>query len=220
MLQYRAQQYHYRRRGCVSPALVYGCSTKCSVKLSLETNTSVNSLHLRSLCGKPPPGRRSGEGQGLFTHGRVGSPNNPTPFHPPYPEIKKIIGEIRYGLLVFCVAAQSAYHGSEAACAGQIAYMSHASLLHEVPGALGRSGFVQRSHALSSLANVAPRCFSQVRDQRSCFGRRLDAFGRRSFPTTRRVFSSSGRAKLADSGSPHDVPRRAEQCKQYRRHAA
>jgi murein tripeptide amidase MpaA len=35
-----------------------------------------------------------------------GSPDNPTPFHPPYPEMKKIIDEITSGLLAFCVAAQ------------------------------------------------------------------------------------------------------------------
>jgi murein tripeptide amidase MpaA len=35
-----------------------------------------------------------------------GSPDNPTPFHPPYPEMKTIIDEITSGLLAFCVAAQ------------------------------------------------------------------------------------------------------------------
>jgi len=34
-----------------------------------------------------------------------GSPSNPTPFHPPYPEMKKIIDEVTAGLLAFCVAA-------------------------------------------------------------------------------------------------------------------
>jgi len=35
-----------------------------------------------------------------------GSQDNPTPFHPPYPEMKKIIDEVTCGLLAFCVAAQ------------------------------------------------------------------------------------------------------------------
>jgi murein tripeptide amidase MpaA len=34
-----------------------------------------------------------------------GSPENPTPFHPPYPEMQKIIQEITSVLLAFCVAA-------------------------------------------------------------------------------------------------------------------
>jgi murein tripeptide amidase MpaA len=34
-----------------------------------------------------------------------GSPNNPTPFHPPYPEMQKIIQEITSALLAFCIAA-------------------------------------------------------------------------------------------------------------------
>jgi murein tripeptide amidase MpaA len=34
-----------------------------------------------------------------------GSPSNPTPFHPPYPEMSKIIQEITAALLAFCVAA-------------------------------------------------------------------------------------------------------------------
>jgi carboxypeptidase T len=34
-----------------------------------------------------------------------GSQNNPTPFHPPYPEMKKIIQEITSALLAFCIAA-------------------------------------------------------------------------------------------------------------------
>ena len=34
-----------------------------------------------------------------------GSPNNPTPFHPPYPEMQQIIQEITGGLLAFCIAA-------------------------------------------------------------------------------------------------------------------
>lgn len=35
-----------------------------------------------------------------------GSPDNPTPFHPPYPEMKKIIDEVTSGLLAFCISAQ------------------------------------------------------------------------------------------------------------------
>ncbi len=35
-----------------------------------------------------------------------GSPDNPTPFHPAYTEMKKIIDEITCGLLAFCVKAQ------------------------------------------------------------------------------------------------------------------
>ncbi|GJH18447.1 peptidase M14 [Caballeronia novacaledonica] len=35
-----------------------------------------------------------------------GSPDNPTPFHPPYPEMKRIIDEITCALLAFCVAAE------------------------------------------------------------------------------------------------------------------
>ena len=31
-----------------------------------------------------------------------GSEDNPTPFHPPYPEMKKIIAEMTSGLLAFC----------------------------------------------------------------------------------------------------------------------
>jgi carboxypeptidase T len=31
-----------------------------------------------------------------------GSEDNPTPFHPPYPEMKKIIAEVTSGLLAFC----------------------------------------------------------------------------------------------------------------------
>jgi carboxypeptidase T len=34
-----------------------------------------------------------------------GSPNNPTPFHPPYAEMQKIIQEITAALLAFCIAA-------------------------------------------------------------------------------------------------------------------
>ncbi|WP_109481842.1 M14 family metallopeptidase [Paraburkholderia sp. C35] len=34
-----------------------------------------------------------------------GSPDNPTPFHPAYPEMKQIIDEVTAGLLAFCVAA-------------------------------------------------------------------------------------------------------------------
>jgi carboxypeptidase T len=34
-----------------------------------------------------------------------GSPKNPTPFHPPYPEMKQIIDEITSGLLAFCISA-------------------------------------------------------------------------------------------------------------------
>ena len=34
-----------------------------------------------------------------------GSENNPTPFHPPYPEMKKIIAEMTSGLLAFCIEA-------------------------------------------------------------------------------------------------------------------
>jgi murein tripeptide amidase MpaA len=34
-----------------------------------------------------------------------GSPNNPTPFHPPYPEMRRIIDEITAALLQFCVSA-------------------------------------------------------------------------------------------------------------------
>jgi len=34
-----------------------------------------------------------------------GSPNNPTPFHPPYPEMKQIIQEITAALLQFCLRA-------------------------------------------------------------------------------------------------------------------
>jgi murein tripeptide amidase MpaA len=34
-----------------------------------------------------------------------GSPSNPTPFHPPYPEMQKIIREITSALLAFCLAA-------------------------------------------------------------------------------------------------------------------
>jgi murein tripeptide amidase MpaA len=34
-----------------------------------------------------------------------GSPSNPTPFHPPYPEMQKIIQEITSALLAFCIAA-------------------------------------------------------------------------------------------------------------------
>ena len=34
-----------------------------------------------------------------------GSPNNPTPFHPFYPEMAKIIQEIVAALVAFCVAA-------------------------------------------------------------------------------------------------------------------
>ena len=34
-----------------------------------------------------------------------GSPNNPTPFHPPYTEMRKIIQEVTAGLLEFCVRA-------------------------------------------------------------------------------------------------------------------
>jgi len=34
-----------------------------------------------------------------------GSPHNPTPFHPPYPEMRKIIDEITAALLQFCVSA-------------------------------------------------------------------------------------------------------------------
>ena len=34
-----------------------------------------------------------------------GSPDNPTPFHPPYPEMKQIIQEITAALLQFCVSA-------------------------------------------------------------------------------------------------------------------
>ncbi|MEA2238996.1 MAG: hypothetical protein QOC81_3720 [Thermoanaerobaculia bacterium] len=34
-----------------------------------------------------------------------GSPNNPTPFHPPYPEMKQIIKEITAALLQFCLRA-------------------------------------------------------------------------------------------------------------------
>ncbi len=34
-----------------------------------------------------------------------GSPNNPTPFHPPYSEMKKIIQEITAALFDFCVRA-------------------------------------------------------------------------------------------------------------------
>lgn len=35
-----------------------------------------------------------------------GSPQNPTPFHPPYPEMKQIIDEVTSGLLAFCISAQ------------------------------------------------------------------------------------------------------------------
>ena len=34
-----------------------------------------------------------------------GSSNNPTPFHPPYPEMQKIIQEITSALMAFCIAA-------------------------------------------------------------------------------------------------------------------
>jgi murein tripeptide amidase MpaA len=34
-----------------------------------------------------------------------GSPTNPTPFHPPYPEMQKIIQEITAALFAFCIAA-------------------------------------------------------------------------------------------------------------------
>lgn len=34
-----------------------------------------------------------------------GSPSNPTPFHPAYPEMKQIIDEVTSGLLAFCIAA-------------------------------------------------------------------------------------------------------------------
>jgi carboxypeptidase T len=34
-----------------------------------------------------------------------GSPNNPTPFHPPYSEMREIISEIPGALLAFCIAA-------------------------------------------------------------------------------------------------------------------
>jgi hypothetical protein len=34
-----------------------------------------------------------------------GSPTNPTPFHPPYPEMKQIIQEITAALLQFCLRA-------------------------------------------------------------------------------------------------------------------
>jgi murein tripeptide amidase MpaA len=34
-----------------------------------------------------------------------GSPQNPTPFHPPYPEMKQIIDEVTSGLLAFCIQA-------------------------------------------------------------------------------------------------------------------
>ena len=34
-----------------------------------------------------------------------GSQNNPTPFHPAYPEMQKIIQEITAALLAFCIAA-------------------------------------------------------------------------------------------------------------------
>jgi hypothetical protein len=34
-----------------------------------------------------------------------GSASNPTPFHPPYPEMAKFIQEITSALLAFCVAA-------------------------------------------------------------------------------------------------------------------
>lgn len=34
-----------------------------------------------------------------------GSPSNPTPFHPPYPEMQKIIQEITAALFAFCIAA-------------------------------------------------------------------------------------------------------------------
>lgn len=34
-----------------------------------------------------------------------GNPNNPTPFHPPYPEMQQIIQEITPALLAFCIAA-------------------------------------------------------------------------------------------------------------------
>jgi murein tripeptide amidase MpaA len=34
-----------------------------------------------------------------------GSPQNPTPFHPPYPEMQQIIQEITAALLAFCIAA-------------------------------------------------------------------------------------------------------------------
>jgi hypothetical protein len=35
-----------------------------------------------------------------------GSPQIPTPFHPPYPQMKQIIDEVTSGLLAFCIAAQ------------------------------------------------------------------------------------------------------------------
>jgi murein tripeptide amidase MpaA len=35
-----------------------------------------------------------------------GSPNNPTPFHPPYSEMQRIIQEVTAGLLEFCLRAQ------------------------------------------------------------------------------------------------------------------
>src|SRR5262249_19403456 len=34
-----------------------------------------------------------------------GSPTNPTPFHPPFPEMARIIQEITAGLLAFCISA-------------------------------------------------------------------------------------------------------------------
>ena len=34
-----------------------------------------------------------------------GSEDNPTPFHPPYAEMKKIIAEMTSGLLAFCEEA-------------------------------------------------------------------------------------------------------------------
>jgi hypothetical protein len=34
-----------------------------------------------------------------------GRPDNPTPFHPPYAEMKQIINEITAALLQFCVKA-------------------------------------------------------------------------------------------------------------------
>jgi carboxypeptidase T len=34
-----------------------------------------------------------------------GSPNNQTPFHPPYPEMQQIIQEITAALLAFSIAA-------------------------------------------------------------------------------------------------------------------
>jgi murein tripeptide amidase MpaA len=40
-----------------------------------------------------------------------GSPQNPTPFHPPYREMRNIIREITAGLLQFCLSVQTAQAG-------------------------------------------------------------------------------------------------------------